>query len=456
MQFCSSTHRNNMKSYLQIFSILFCILLFYSKSDAQSILIKGKIVDAKTKIPLHRANVLLDHSNKGSSSNKNGEFKLKIKKLKGFTLYVSYIGYESSSVTFSEEKLIELGKDTIDLKINLKAKAVEIAPIEIVSNQDPDTIYGSKKHHISDYELLNEDSYMFLVYDKKVQKYANVVITDKDQNIQKEIVLTNGAKELFKDIEGNINIITQSKVYRLDYKSDNLSLQDIPKGDFERLIKPCIDTTENGIVFSNYQWYYPEFSYYLYKSNDSSKTEIIKIVDRKLKELFRSEYKYLSPKQKLEARKIEWKSGIEKEDAAALFISNFQNNFYYESLYAPAFVINDTIAVFDHYNDHLYLFSTNNSLLDSIPINYHKSKDLKWKEQLIQDEKTREIYSLYYKNGHYFLNKVDTKSGQLNYSFKLSYRYIENIKIKNGYVYYIYRPFESIQKKYLYREYIND
>ena len=47
---------------------------------------------------------------------------------------------------------------------------------------------------------------------------------------------------------------------------------------------------------------------------------------------------------------------------------------------------------------------------------------------------------------------VDTKSGEIKEHVKLEYRYVDKVEIHDNFVYYIYREFESADKKTLYRE----
>jgi hypothetical protein len=47
---------------------------------------------------------------------------------------------------------------------------------------------------------------------------------------------------------------------------------------------------------------------------------------------------------------------------------------------------------------------------------------------------------------------LNTSTGEIEKVHPLYYKYPEKLKVKNGYAYYIYRPFESLQNKYLYRE----
>jgi hypothetical protein len=172
-------------------------------------------------------------------------------------------------------------------------------------------------------------------------------------------------------------------------------------------------------------------------------------------EVFRSEFKYLGPKQKLAAYRYELKSGIDKEIVAA-YMSGVETSLYYEELYAPLFVAGDTILIFDHYSDRLYRFDDQNVLIDSLSIAYHKGKNSKtWGNTLIMDIDNYGVYGLFNRNGFNYLQSVNTSSGVLEGAFKLTHRYSEHIQIRDDWAYYVYRPFESAQKKFLYRERIS-
>lgn len=170
-------------------------------------------------------------------------------------------------------------------------------------------------------------------------------------------------------------------------------------------------------------------------------------------ELYRAEYKYAPQKQKLWAFRQELRTGIDKE--IWIGASNFTQSLYYEPLYAPLFINNDTVLIFDHYSDYLIKLDLDFNKLDSIPINYHKSKQKKyWEQPLLKDKEEKKLYGLFLRDGYYYLRPINLNDGSTLISFKLRYKYVENVKVENGYVYYIYRPFESSQKKFLYREII--
>ena len=88
--------------------LLLLLMLSYSNIQAQSNVLKGKILDKKTKEPLPFATVSIKGTDHGTVSNFLGEFTLDISKQEqGSMLFVSMLGYapltvESRSLVSSE------------------------------------------------------------------------------------------------------------------------------------------------------------------------------------------------------------------------------------------------------------------------------------------------------------------------------------------------------------------
>ncbi len=94
--------------------IVFSFLLFYSLTFAQSITLKGKVIDETTQIPIESATVYIS-TEKDSSvvdytiTDKLGNFNLKTKKLKQLlSLKVSYVSYEEIKIKLQS---LEIDKD---------------------------------------------------------------------------------------------------------------------------------------------------------------------------------------------------------------------------------------------------------------------------------------------------------------------------------------------------------
>jgi hypothetical protein len=113
----------------------------------------------------------------------------------------------------------------------------------------------------------------------------------------------------------------------------------------------------------------------------------------------------------------------------------------------------DTLFVFDHYKDLIFKYSAVGDLIDSVPIYHHYNpKSTGWKNQMVQDRITGQIYAVFDKAGFSYLGNIDLNTGKINELVRLEFRYVDKIAVHNNTVYYVYRPFESVQKRFLYSE----
>jgi hypothetical protein len=101
----------------------------------------------------------------------------------------------------------------------------------------------------------------------------------------------------------------------------------------------------------------------------------------------------------------------------------------------------------------MFIYRPEYGFTDSVRISYHKeSRKSGWEQPLIQDKKSNKIYGVFERNGYTFLSQIDMKTGLIVKSFRLYYKYVEHIQVIDDIIYYVYRPFESVQKKYIYQE----
>ena len=100
--------------------------MFFSGLVAdQSTVLKGKIIDSKTKEPLIGANVIIVGAGQGSASNMNGEFFIKGISEEFVDIKVAYIGYVSrtfESVDVSDQEFIN---------VELVADVISVSEVEV-------------------------------------------------------------------------------------------------------------------------------------------------------------------------------------------------------------------------------------------------------------------------------------------------------------------------------------
>jgi len=96
---------------------------------------------------------------------------------------------------------------------------------------------------------------------------------------------------------------------------------------------------------------------------------------------YQYEYYDLNNAEKQFAKRMAKKyKDYDKHDIAAA-MTGFASNFMYEEVYAPLFIINDTIHIFDHYENEIAKFIYDTVPTTNVAIDYHiQQNGSKWKK----------------------------------------------------------------------------
>ncbi len=418
----------------------------HSILSQDSIVISGEIKERFESNSIGNATVsILTNGRYTVYTSSNGFFELKIPFQKKIEVNVTHPEFND------EQKVIYLvKKDTFYVKI-------EMTPIKTLSDvvvnskrELPKKVFGDSLLSVADFELMRDGKILLLAYPKRLVKGSQLLLW-KDK-VESEFIIDGDAEELVRDFRGNPHIICEDKVIGVKLENEGTILPyTIDKEYFKKYLAPILDTNKSKMYFTTFNKDYPAFNYYSYDQLDSSYSKIVEITDELMMELYRSEYKWADVRTKLWAKQKEIETGIE----AVIWVgaNYFTKSVYYKELYAPLFHRNDTLFVFDYYKDKLLIFNQIGGNVDSVTITHHyHPKETGWKKKLIQDRLTGQIYAITEIAGYSYISHVNTQTGKLESRVKLGYRYVEKIEIYNNEVFYIYRPFESIQKKYLYNE----
>jgi len=341
--------------------------------------------------------------------------------------------------------------DTIKLTILMNPmKMRDLKEVVVKAPGIPDTVFQSDRLSVADFEVQNNGNILLLAYPKQLNKGSELLLFD-GKNILTSFQVNDRAQYLLRDYLGNSHVVCDENTFGIYYDGKDIQIAQIPKDYYFKYLAPIVDTTVSKLYFSNFSKDYPAFNYYAIDKVDSTYKAILHIEDDFMMELYRSEYKWVDVRTKLWAKNKEIETGIDKEIWVGA--NYFTQSIYYKEVYAPMFQRNDSVFVFNYPKDKLEIFDKNGTKLDSIAIFHHyHAKQTGWKNQLIQDHGTGAIYTIFERTGNTFLGLVDVKTGNIKEKVKLSFRYVDKIRVHNNFVYYVYRPFESIQKKFLYKE----
>lgn len=341
--------------------------------------------------------------------------------------------------------------DTIHIDMAMEyIKTQNIDTMVVSAPGIPTTVYGSKRLHVADFEVQNNGDIILLTYPKRLKKGSELILYD-GFDVKNSFQVPDVAEELVRDYRGNPHVICEKNVFGIHTGKDAIGISTLTKDYYIKYLAPILDTNKTKLYFSTFNPDYPAFEYFSYDQLDSTYKKIMDIEDELMMELYRAEYKWVDVRTKLWAKNKEIQTGIDAEIWVGA--NYFTQSIYYKELYAPLFHRNDSLFVFDYYKDKLFTYDEFGEVLDSVEIYHHYNpRRTGWKKQLIQDRKTGQIYALFDRAGWSYLGWVDTKTGEITEQVKLEYRYVDKVAVHNNFVYYIYRPFESMQKKYLYKE----
>lgn len=436
--------------------LLTLLLLFVGSvlmAQDAPLLVMGKIISASDSSGVEGAVVSCPSPARYSHSNSKGKYALFLVRKSDLVIEFHHTAFQSKKITITTAMLNANPGDTIRIDVVLMPKANELPVFEIKSG--PQTVFGDWKFFVEDFMFVDNDRMVLLTFEKSL-KESKVLLVDNQQKVLSSFDVPVEAKELYRDYQGNINVMCIDSAFRVKVVPPSMViLLSLPYGDFCDRMLPCVDTCGGQILFSNYVEQYPAFSYFAYNPADTTIRKLRYVVDGQLLDSYNWEFDFLKPKDRLYARKMELYTGIDKRVIAAT-MTGFPNSIYYTPLYAPMFVKNDTVCVFDHYVDSLFLYDRNMKPIGASKIDYHHPKNWKeWDRQIHQDEITGELYARFEKAGFYTLKKIDIATGKITGEYKIENPWVKHIRIRNGDVYYIYRPKDSIQTKYLYREHVN-
>jgi CarboxypepD_reg-like domain len=431
--------------------ILFFFALIPMAAIAQDsrLLVMGTIRSEKEMQPLEGVLVSCESPARQTYANKGGRYAILLDKKPGQVLQFKMLGYKTAYRIINADLLKKASGDTLRLDLVLQVDTKELTTFVMKSGAD--TVIGNWRFYIEDYAILNDSQYVLLTFEKSL-KAAKVMLSN-NKEIQSSIDVPGEAQQFFRDYQGHLNVMCKDSAFRVKIVPPaRVLLLALPYADFCARMLPCVDTSGGQILFSNYSRNYPAFTYFAFNPYDTSIHAIRTVMDRELLAQYNWEFDYLKPKDRLYARKMSAFTGIDPRIVAAT-MTGFPHSIYYTPLYAPMEVIHDTICIFDHYADSLFLYNRNMQPIGASKIGYHRPTNWKeWDRKIIRDEVTGEVYAQFEKDGFYTLKKIDLATGKIVGTYKIGNQFIKHIHIRNGEVYYVYKPFDSLQKKFLYKE----
>jgi len=443
-----------MKAFVKkIKCILLIVFYLMILSPSISQTFEGRIVDTISSSGIENANISILESGRGTISNKYGHFSIENIKLP-ITLKISCIGYETKTYKIKPK---DLNKKNI---IKLFPKTFLLDDFTI-SDKRVDYIYKDRAYSILDFEIIN-DALILLTYKSNFNDCKLVTLNFEGDTLI-TLNLKNKAKGLYKDIFGNLHLISDNdNIHQLIFTKDSIKLD---KPVSFKLLKKNLETYQFKL---NEKYFFQDISSlgdkikYGYIDENQNENIFYSISDNDRVWRFYDELVFNGViKQRVHPSKIRGKVAKYYHT-----ISNFEKNFMNKEIQGDIFNVGDVIYVLDETYNLLYEFNNNCELINQTRIYFEHFDDSlndksdiknylnwKWHGDIIIDNCLNQVYFVY-KNSSAkkLINKLELSTRKIYVGTELKHSFIKKVLIYNNQAYYLYKPFGINETWALYKQ----
>lgn len=346
-------------------------------------------------------------------------------------LTISHISYQNQTITIDSLT----SKALIEQKVTLKTAITSLEEVQIQAEKS-DLAYQKKTAYVEDY-VFYENAILLLL---GVGNKRTLRLIDEGSSTLYEQVVFGKDLSLLMDCFNNIHLKSKDSIHQVFFTDSSFSLMKAyPIEAFNNTLDRCKASLNQNIVLAYQGENQQEIHYFLKEKEAKDYKTLRKIRDLKAQMGFNYfENKYEQFKENgLSAASSNSLSDI--KDVRALDRAfTYYKYVMTKPLYCPIFSVDNSLLLFDHFNNKMLYYDVKGNQLDSVSIEYHLAQD--WNHQLLQDYYTKEIYAVF-ERGHLLeIKKMDLKLGEpTQLSVKSKKRFPIKLRIRDQKLYYLQR-----------------
>jgi hypothetical protein len=429
----------NMRFPFLIVAVFICLAGFAQQ--------RGKVISFNTKKPISGAVVKWSNGKQFAVTDEQGEF----------AIPNSNNGYVVQSIGYYDYTTTKIGR-----LIELTEQIYQMPELSITDK--PDSIFGSVKYSVGDFVWWNGKLTMLLYEREKLFKPATekrdlwedawIAQVDSFGKIISSFHINESAERFHLAPTGACFVLTENSVFQLQTEPF-LHLDKLSYESFRQEFEPICGFLNSNIVFHTFTEEYPEFSYYLLKKDSAEPVEIEHVADSLTMELFKSEYKYMDGRAKRIAYQYELDYGVPKEIVAGQ-MTRFKESPFYRDPVAKIVQLENRWSIFNISQGQVLNINAEGEFINRMNMLGERNlSNLPVQEKILNvqyDPETKEVVCFTQLRTGESMLYVLKEDGSLVLRKNLYWKHIRNAQIKNGRVYYLYRPFESRNNWYLFAE----
>ncbi|MBK0403684.1 carboxypeptidase-like regulatory domain-containing protein [Adhaeribacter sp. BT258] len=411
--------------------LLSFLLLAGQVAYGQKVTLNGRVLDAKTALPVESVSIQLNDSGETAVTNASGSFSMQIDTVSAPPILTfSHLGYEKFT--------LQLKSGQTKITVNLTPKTSTLSEVKITASKK---LKPAKVRPETVLDFAISQNQLFVLGWETGQKNPSLQIL----NLYNDSLIMNcrlpvTAEKLFVDCLENLHVLTENFVYQVLSDSASLALYPPePKAAFEQYLRPCLTTDEKNAYFRQNINKGIIVSFYAV-NQQTHETRLFRTVVDEAVITMQKEEKYYQKSKML--------SGMYRTPRSAANNALFARQVMFEAPYVPLVKIGKQICLFDHVNGEISFYE-NDSLRRVLPVNYHLQPN--WDKQIVVDKAQERTYVLFRKNGLPELKLLNLQTGELLNSYKLTNPFAGNISVHNGQVYFLYKDPAKNDRQFLYK-----
>ena len=460
-----------MQKLAIFFGLFFCSMFLHAQ---ESIVIRGLVVDAVTMKPLVKASIVYKEKDIVSITDKDGKFSIECKdcKIDISKITISFIGYETKELT------INTLSSSMEVRIRLKPVDKGLGAITVNPDLLPYIFFGSPQSQVLDYVFF-QSGWLIALYNYHEDK-TSIIYLGKSKSVLFEKEFPNkNFENFYVSCNGRYYAESGNEIIELFLSYTGIDFKPVDFDFFNKTIKYYAGT--KGKYF-----YITEFlNQNLIQGFFLDNTETKKIEEQPFASVLREQDLILLTASE---DRVAFKEGIANIDASHGVYTKISNPYAgsaltanwmildklvkeneikqtkfaeqayqstkFKEVFAPFYVMDSSLVIVNYYQNIIERHAFDGKFIDTINLKIANDKR----------ESKQTFYDTFSKKTYYRSESVDTAqsiyelniaNGESKEKRKISRSDIYDVKVSNGYVYYLFNP-PKTNKVFLFREKIDE
>jgi len=394
------------------------ILLFITVEAHSQHTISGKIKNSSDSTAMKGVNLIIKGSNTGTTTNAYGDFTIQIKQFP-VTIILSYIGFETIEMKITSSTTI---KEIIYMHPSIShLKTFNVYQEKIIC------LHPQDQYFVTDYKIMN-GSILALAYKNRKHGKQYLIMFGNDGSRISETEISNN-RGLYEDPDMNCYIKILDEGMQVYYDTSGFLFSEPFEGRYiDTAQKRLVAMKGDTIILRHYFYANQGLSYYTFESESGESKE------------FRT---YFNEEG---AGMMSWGGFFDGNE----FDKRFAEQIFFKPVKAPLFISGEKIIVFNMLEGHIeHIDQNDGETKQTVPTDLKKNKN--WNGEIYYDRGFNKFYAGFVFRGIITIREIDIYSGELGKEHILAgYAHIENIRIYEGRLFFLYKKHYGDDYKRLY------